>query len=107
MKYLICCLLLTSLVPSSPPPPVAVENEPRHHLEFRNQYVRVFRVLIFPGDTSLVHTHRYDGFSVRLSDATIRDDVAGGTSEEITVKRGAVSFGYRPAPLNHSVSNIG
>lgn len=108
MNYLIClCFLLTFILPASAQSPVPIEKEPRHHLKFSNQYVRVFYVHIPPGDTSLVHTHVNDGLSVRLSDARIRDEVLGGTSEDIAVKRGAVSFGYRPGPLSHSVRNIG
>ncbi|MGI9076108.1 MAG: hypothetical protein ACR2G6_02120, partial [Gemmatimonadaceae bacterium] len=37
--------------------PVPIEKEPRHHLKFENQYVRVFYVFIPLGDTTLFHTH--------------------------------------------------
>lgn len=107
MRYLLGCLWLTSFLPAFALSPVAVEKEPRHHLTFSNPSVRVFHVFIPPGDSSLVHTHLYDGLSVRLSDATVRDEAVGGASEDVAVKRGAVTFGYRPAPLSHSVSNIG
>lgn len=108
MNYLVCLFLsLTFLLPTSAQSPVPIEKEPRHRLKFSNQYVRVFHVLIPPGDTSLFHTHVNDGLSVRLADARIRDEALGGTPEDIAVKRGAVSFGYRPSPLTHRVSSIG
>lgn len=108
MKYLMYLILsLTFLLATSAQAPVPVEKEPRHRLRFSNQYVRVFNVLIPAGDTSLFHIHRYDGLSVRLADARIRDETFGGTSEDIAVKRGAVTFGYRPNPLTHRVSAIG
>lgn len=108
MNYLVCLFLsLSFLLPASAQSPVPVEKEPRHRLKFSNQQVRVFNVLIPAGDTSLFHIHLYDGLSVRLADARIRDVTLGGTSENITVERGAVSFGYRPSPLTHRVSTIG
>ncbi len=108
MTYLICLFLsLTFLLPISAQSPVPIEKEPRHRLQFSNQLVRVFNVLIPAGDTSLFHIHVNDGLSVRLGDARIRDEALGGTSEDIAVKRGAVSFGYRTSPLTHRVSSIG
>ncbi len=100
-------LLLTLLVTASGQSPVPIEKEPRHRLKFENQYVRVFDVFIPPHDTSLFHTHLYDGLSVRQTDARIRDEALNGTLADLTAKRGAVSFGYRPSPLTHRVSNIG
>ena len=108
MNFLICLFLsLTFPLPASAQSPVPIEKEPRHRIKFSNQYVRVFNVLIPPGDTSLVHTHVNDGLSVRLADARIRDEAQGVSPVEITVKRGDVSFGYQPSPLTHRVSNIG
>lgn len=108
MNYLIVLLLsLAFLLPVSAQSPVPIEKEPRHRLKFSNQHVRVFNVLIPAGATSLFHIHVNDGLSVRLADALIRDEALGGTPEDMPVKRGAVSFGYRPSPLTHRVSSIG
>jgi len=87
--------------------PVPIEKEPRHRLKFENDSVRVFDVLMPPGDKSLFHTHVHDGLSVRITDAQIRDEGVRGDSKESTVKRGAVTFSYRPKPMTHRVSNIG
>src|SRR6185503_14059230 len=105
MNYLICLFLsLIFFAPTFAQSPVPIEKEPRHRLKFSNQYVRVFHVVIPPGDKSLFHTHLSDGLSVRLADASIRDEVLGGAAEDISVKRGEVTFGYRPGPLTHRVS---
>src|SRR5678815_1507493 len=69
-------------------PPVPIEKEPRHRLKFENPFVRVFDVLIPPGDSSLFHIHLHDGLSTRLTDARIRDEALDGTSEDSTLKRG-------------------
>jgi hypothetical protein len=102
-------LLLSLTLPLSVPAqsPVPIEREPRHRLKFENQFVRVFDVLIPPGDMSLFHIHVHDGLSVPLTDAHLQDETLAGASEEITLKRGAVKFAYRPTSLIHRVSNIG
>jgi quercetin dioxygenase-like cupin family protein len=108
MSCLIGLLLsLALLLSASGQAPVPVEKEPRHRLKFENRYVRVFDVLIPPGDTSLFHVHASDGLSVPLTDARLRDEALGGTPEELTLNRGAVRFALRPSPLTHRVGNIG
>jgi quercetin dioxygenase-like cupin family protein len=87
--------------------PVPIEQEPRHRLEFGNQYVRVFDVQIPAGDSTLFHTHVNDGVGLKLSDAHIRDEILDGKAEDLQVTRGEVSFSYRPNPLTHRVSSIG
>ncbi len=108
MNYLICLLLsLTLLLPTSAQSFVPIEKEPRHHLKFGNQYVRVFYVFIPPGDATLFHTHVNDGVGIKLTDARIRDEAQGSSPDDVPVKRGAVSFAHYPSPLTHRVSNIG
>jgi quercetin dioxygenase-like cupin family protein len=108
MNNLIWLLLsLTFLTPAPAQAPVPIEKEPRHHLKFNNQYVRVFYVFIPPGETTLFHTHVYDGVGIKLTEARIRDEAQGGTAEESSVKRGAVNFTSYSSPLTHSVGNIG
>jgi quercetin dioxygenase-like cupin family protein len=105
---LICWLAAQGAATAAPTQvPVPIEKEPRHRLKFENKFVRVFDVLIPPGDTTLFHTHVHDGLSVRITDAQIRDEALEGASEDSTVKRGAVTFSYRPKPMTHRVSNIG
>jgi quercetin dioxygenase-like cupin family protein len=108
MSYLSRLLLsLALLLPAPAQAPVTIEKEPRHRLKFENRYVRVFDVLISPGDASLFHTHVHDGVGVKLTDARIRDEPTGGSPDDITVTRGEVSFTLRPSPLTHRVGNIG
>jgi hypothetical protein len=107
MSFIALLLSPALLLSAAGQSPVPVEKEPRHRLKFENQFVRVFDVLIPPGETSLFHIHLHDGVSVRLTDASIRDEALSGASEDFAVKRGAVTFAYRPSPLIHKVSNIG
>jgi len=61
MRFIaIAALLLGGLIPVAAQAPVPLSGEPRHHLKFENQYVRVFDVLVPPGDATLFHTHSND-----------------------------------------------
>lgn len=108
MNYLGGLVLSMCLfAPAAAQTPVPVEAEPRHRLRFTNEHVRVFDVLIPPGDVSLFHTHVHDGLGVRLTDARIRDEVLDGASYDVAVTRGGLSFSHRPRPLTHRVHSIG
>lgn len=69
--------------------------------------MRVFYVLIPSGAATLFHTHVHDGVGIKLTDARIRNEVLGGSVDEVPVKRGAVDFTRRPSPLTHRVTNTG
>jgi quercetin dioxygenase-like cupin family protein len=106
MKIFALLLSLFVLAPGGESP-VPIEKEPRHRLRFENASVRLFDVLIPEGEQSLFHTHEHDGVGIKLSDARIRDEKAGGSAEELQVERGAVNFARFPEGLTHRVSNIG
>ena len=70
MKLFITALVsLLGLLPSVVQSPVPVSSEPRHHLKFENAYVRVFDVMVPPGDQTLFHTHANDYLFVSIGDA--------------------------------------
>lgn len=78
-----------------------------HRLKFENRFVRVFDILLAPGDETSFHTHVNDGLGIRITDAQIRDSSIGGAPQVIRVERGSVSFAQYSSPLAHRVSNIG
>ena len=86
---------------------VPIEKEPMHRLKFKNEFVRVFDILIPVGKTSLYHTHLYDGVSIRLSATQIIDEVLGGDKSTFEIKYGVATFSARPSPLTHRVVNGG
>jgi hypothetical protein len=96
-------------------PPVAagetipVEQEPHHHVLFRNQYVCVLDVQIPPGDSLLFHKHSFDNLSVRLSGGQIQNQMQGSEWPAPTeVKPGAVVFAEASKkPYIHRVRNVG
>ena len=85
--------------------PVPVLNEPRHHLKFENEYVRVFDVVVPPGETTLFHIHSNDYAYVGIGAATLKAEVFGsGTSQDLILKDGEARF--TKGPITHRVTNI-
>ena len=103
----ILLLSLTYLASATAQTPVSIEEEPRHHLEFQNRFVRVFYVRIPPGDTTLFHTHEHDNVGIKLTAAELSDVVPGRVPEKNLFTQGAVGFGHYPTPLTHRVKNVG
>jgi quercetin dioxygenase-like cupin family protein len=83
--------------------PVPVANEPKHHLKFENQYVRVFDVVVPPGETTLFHTHSNDYVFVSIGDANLKGEVQGAAPADLILKDGEVRF--TKATLTHRVTN--
>src|SRR5262249_28741398 len=84
--------------------PVPVSKEPRHHLKFENEYVRVFDVLVPPGDTTLFHIHSNDYVFVSIGDATLKAEIPGGQPSDLIMKDGESRF--TKGPITHRVRNV-
>ena len=96
-------LSVAGLFPAFAQSPVPVAKEPRHHLKFENQYVRVFDVTVPPGDTTLFHIHSNDYVFVSIGDATLKAEVLGGQPGDLIMKDGETRF--TKGPITHRVSN--
>jgi hypothetical protein len=88
---------------------VEVRDEPRHRRRFENEHVRVYDVLIPPGDTTRYHRHAEDTFYVAVNEATVRDRTWGETGARTgTAPAGScLCRPHRSRPLIHQVSNLG
>jgi hypothetical protein len=88
---------------------VEVRDEPRHRRRFENEFVRVYDVLIPPGDTTLYHRHTEDTFYVAVNEATVRDQTWGEDETRTgTAPAGSVMCRpHRSRPLIHQVHNVG
>ena len=105
MKLITAALLLLSGVFAQPvQSPVPVDKEPRHHMKFENKYVRVFDVVVPPGDTTLFHTHSNDYTFVSIGDADLKAEVLGSPEGDLKVKNGECRFSK--ATITHRVKNI-
>jgi hypothetical protein len=104
--------VLPSETPSQPPvtgETIPVEQEPHHHVLFRNQYVCVLDVQIPPGDSLLFHEHSFDNLSIRVSGGLIQTQMQDREwSAASEVKPGAVVFAEAAKkPYVHRVKNTG
>ena len=83
--------------------PVEITSEPRHHLVFENEYVRVFDVTVAPRDTTLVHRHNHDYLFVTLGDSDLINARVGEKPVPLQLKDGDVRF--TPGNFAHAAIN--
>jgi hypothetical protein len=83
--------------------PVEITAEPRHHLVFENQYVRVFDVTVEPRGTTLVHRHNYDYLFVTLGDSELMSQRPGEPPVQLSLKDGETRF--TPGKFSHAAIN--
>ncbi len=88
---------------------VHVRDEPRHRRRFENEFLRVYDVLIPPGDTTLYHHHTEDTFYVAVNEASVSDRTWGDDEPRTgTAPAGTLLCRpHRDRPLIHQVSNVG
>ncbi|MCC6433770.1 MAG: hypothetical protein IT196_01960 [Acidimicrobiales bacterium] len=88
---------------------VEVRDEPRHRRRFEDEHIRMYDVLVAPGDTTLFHRHTEDTLYISINDARVQDRTWG--SEE--ARTGDAPAGlclcrpHRARPLIHQVTNVG
>ncbi|HEX3093070.1 MAG TPA: cupin domain-containing protein [Candidatus Angelobacter sp.] len=82
---------------------VEITSEPRHHLVFENEYVRVFDVTVAPRDTTLVHRHNHDYLFVTLGDSDVVSVRPGEKPVALKLKDGEVR--YTPGNFAHAAIN--
>jgi hypothetical protein len=99
MKYLIVAAALLAGAAQQPPTfdpdAINVEQEPRHHLVFANEFVRVIDLRMPPGWRSLKHSHVLDNVAVMID--------SGRTDPESLARVGRVTF--QKASYSHVAGN--
>ncbi|HLG14314.1 MAG TPA: hypothetical protein VJH03_07410 [Blastocatellia bacterium] len=105
MKIAAVLIALVPVVSPALQSPVPVASEPRHHLKFENEYVRVFDVNVPAGDATLFHVHSNDYLFVSIGDAKLKAEVLGSPPADLVVKDGEVRF--TKATITHRVTNPG
>ena len=83
---------------------VPVTEEPRHHIRFENEYLRIIEVIVAPQDETLFHRHTLDSVLVVTRDSRIRLQQLGSPEAGI----GDTSFlNYKAHPIVHRLANLG
>src|SRR6202166_5201924 len=70
------CLLPLPLVAQTPAVPT-MDHEPHHHLALHNDYVKVFKVEVSPGDSIVLHSHDQDTVAIAIGDQLVTVGVPG------------------------------
>jgi quercetin dioxygenase-like cupin family protein len=78
---------------------------PAETLLLKNRRVRVWEMVLRPGQSYPFHHHRYPYLSIMLEDATVVMTDARGRDEQLRVRKGDVV--WRTPPDDHSVRNVG
>ncbi|HUI82409.1 MAG TPA: hypothetical protein VLY24_31010 [Bryobacteraceae bacterium] len=89
---------------------VPVEQEPRHHLAFENEALRVLEPRIPAGDTTLEHLHDYDDATICIHGSSVRAKPPGGewSNPGAVCMPGRVGVTeYTGNPRAHTVQNVG
>jgi len=84
---------------------VPVHEEPRHHLVFQSEEVRILNVLIPPGDTTKYHSHTTPSLFIRLTNTTTGSQLQGGKASTGRSIAGTVLF-ENLAPPNNRIHRV-
>jgi hypothetical protein len=102
--------LAAAQAPGQVPAPVQLDQEPRHHLLFANESLRVISPQIPAGDTTLEHVHTHDDATVCIHGSETRAKPPGGEwgapGMVCTPGRTNVTE-YTGNPRSHTVQNVG
>jgi len=92
-RTIFLALLLASVTGlGQAPASVEITAEPHHHLLLENQYVRVFRAEVAPGDATLMHRHSHDYVFVSIGVSDVLNQVEGKAPAPLKMKDGETRF---------------
>ena len=106
MKLIFWGALLSGLAAAQ----VRLDQEPRHHIEFANEFLRVISPQIPPGDTTLEHIHTHDDATVCIHGSETRAKQPGADwgSVGMVCMPGRIGITeYTGKPRSHTVQNLG
>jgi hypothetical protein len=59
------------------PSVITMDQEPHHHLVMKNDYVKIFNVVVAPGDSIVLHRHDGDTVAIAIGDQSVTVGVPG------------------------------
>jgi uncharacterized Zn-binding protein involved in type VI secretion len=81
MKTKVAWFAAMSLLPLSlvaqTPAVITMDQEPHHHLALNNDYVKVFKVEVSPGDSIVLHRHDQDTVAIAIGDQEVTVGIPG------------------------------
>jgi hypothetical protein len=88
---------------------IELEDEPRHHVEFVNDYTKIIVIKMVPGDTTLPHRHARDTliFVMMKDGIEFMNDVLFCGKQKGFMNFGQVGFApYTSSPCVHRITNL-
>jgi hypothetical protein len=70
------CLFSISLAGQSPAV-ITMDQEPHHHLALQNDYVKVFKVEVSPGESIVLHRHDQDTIAIAIGEQLVTVGIPG------------------------------
>jgi hypothetical protein len=70
------CLLTLPLMAQTPGV-ITMDQEPHHHLALHNDYVKVFKVQVSPGDSIVLHRHDQDTVAIAIGEQLVTVGIPG------------------------------
>src|SRR5437868_6526105 len=107
-KFLLSFSLILFVTISFAQEPVPVREEPRHHVAFKNKYLRLLDVWLPPGDTTFFHIHEIPSLFVILSKTVTGSQAKGEewVQGTFTSEPGHAWYNdFKNGPLIHRVCN--
>ena len=101
-------IMISAVIALGQQTPVATDEEPHHHVLFRNESVVVIRATLQSGESTLYHTHSHDSAGFEFVASTTTEQLFGkpeGPAE--TSHPGEVSADSVNEPTTHRVHNVG
>jgi beta-alanine degradation protein BauB len=89
-------------LPSSAP---SLADVAGHTLEIENERVRIFRLVLAPGQSTDEHSHALQGMGVVITEGKIAVDLPGTKSEIVMFKPG--DYQWHEGGMRHSLRNVG
>ena len=83
-----------------------VRNEPRHHLVFENEFVRILNVFVEPGDTTEYHRHNTPSVFIFFSTTKTGSQLYGSEPVTATFTAGTILFDSLNKERIHRVWNM-
>jgi hypothetical protein len=69
--WITAALVFPAVLFAQAPAVITMDQEPHHHLSFKNDYVKVFRVEVAPGDSIRMHQHDHDTVAIAIGDQMV------------------------------------
>jgi quercetin dioxygenase-like cupin family protein len=77
MAWLVAIVLSSLPLRAQDPAVITMDQEPHHHLALHNDYVKVFKVEVSPGDSIVLHRHDQDTVAIAIGEQLVTVGIPG------------------------------